>query len=96
MPIGKDEFNSGRTQDTIEGQILSLLKGNRNNAFSSVEIMSSLGYIADIKDFWSTVGFIALSLRIDNALNTLIKEGSVKAKKVKQKSGVEETYYMAT
>ena len=43
MPISNEEWDSGRTADTLEGQILKFLKGNMK-PFSLGEIISGLGY----------------------------------------------------
>ena len=47
-----------------------------------------------VHDFGSFIGAAAALWLINDALNTLIKEGTVKAKIVQEAVG-EETYYMA-
>lgn len=95
MPISKDEWAAGRTWETFEGQILSFLTKNRARAFTTVEIMNNLGYVAEIKDLGSLFGGLLTLWSAQRALNTLIKEGSVKAKRVKHTTG-EDTFYKAT
>lgn len=47
MPISNEEWDSGRTADTLEGQILKFLKGNKK-PFALGEIISGLGYSNDL------------------------------------------------
>ena len=92
MPVGKDKWNAGRTWETLQLQILNFLKNNRDTGFSDEEIYCGLGY-KTTKDFWDVMAKIANLLAINNALEVLVKEGSIKAKIVKEKIG-EITYYM--
>ena len=92
MPVGKDKWNAGRTWDTLQLRILTFLKANRDEGFSDEEIYHGLGY-KTTSDFWEIMAKIANLLAIDNALETLVKEGSVKAKTVKETVG-DITYYM--
>ncbi len=93
MPISKDEWNLGRSWDTLEGQIQLYLNANRDKAFTISEIMYALGYGTDIKDFGGLIGFIGGSWVIQNVLDSLMKEGKIMAKRVKTTSG-EQIYYM--
>lgn len=95
MPINKNEWAAGRTWETLEGQILSFLTKNRAKAFTTIEIMNNLGYITEIKDLGGLFGGLLSFWSVQKALDTLIKEGTVKAKRVKQATG-EDTYYLAT
>jgi hypothetical protein len=92
MPVGKDKWNDGRTWETLQLRILNFLKNNRDSGFSDEEIYNGLGY-KTTKDFWDVMAKIANLLAINNALEALVKEGSIKAKIVKEKIG-EITYYM--
>ena len=92
MPVGKDEWNAGRTWDTLQLRILTFLKDNRDKGFKDNEIYHGLGYTTS-KDFWDILAKIANLLAINNALETLVKEGSVKAKIIKETVG-DITYYM--
>jgi len=94
MPKSKDEFEAGRSWDTIEAQIQLFLRNNWDKAFNISEIAQGLGYQVGIKDFWSFIGGVASYWVIQNALDTLVKEGKVKAKRIKERVG-EEIYYMA-
>jgi hypothetical protein len=94
MPIKKEEFESGRSWDTLEGQILSYLRANRSSAFTLSDILNALGHTPQIKDFGGLIGFVTGSWMFQNALDSLMKEGSVRAKRVKTLSG-EQIYYMA-
>ena len=42
MPIGKDEWNKGKKNRTIEGRILSFLNQDQLYAFTANEIMAKL------------------------------------------------------
>ena len=88
MPISNEEWDSGRTADTIEGQILKFLKVNMK-PFSLWEIISGLGYGNDL-----TVKNLVATFDIQNALDRLVKEGNVTARIVKQPIG-ELVYYKA-
>ena len=92
MPVSQDKWNSGRTWNTLQVRILTFLKDNRDNGFSDEEIYHGLGYKTS-KDFWDILAKIANLLAINNALETLVKEGSIKAKIIKETIG-EITYYM--
>ena len=93
MPISNEEWDSGRTRDTLEAQVLTFLKQNKI-PFSLVGIMSGLGYDTNIKDLETLFfGFVNI-LGVQNALEKLIKEGTVTAKIIKQPIG-QETYYKA-
>ena len=92
MPVGKDEWNAGRKWETTQVRILAFLKTNRDKGFSANEIHNGLGYKAGTS-FWLILAEIANMLLIQNALEALVKEGSVKAKIVKETVG-EVTYYM--
>lgn len=97
MPVDKDEWDAGRKGETLEARILTYLRNNRDKGFTYREIFSGLGYrgARPQDDFWGFVYGVALISTIQHALETLVKQGSVKAKIVKEKIG-EGTYYMAT
>lgn len=94
MPIKKDEWDRGRKWNTTEERILTFLRNNKNTGFTNSEILDGIGYKARVDDFRSFIGVAAAFWSINDALNTLIKEGTVKAKIVKKAVG-EETYYMS-
>jgi hypothetical protein len=95
MPIGKEEWDSACKSDTFEKRILSFLKKNRDNAYTLPEIVSALGYSIEIRDFGSFVGGVAGYWLFQNAIENLVKEGCLEARKIKQNTG-EQTYYKAT
>jgi hypothetical protein len=88
MPISNEEWDSGRTADTLESQILKFLKVNLK-PFSLGEIVIGLGYSNDL----SVKNFVA-TFAIQNALDKLVKEGNVTARTIKQQMG-EQVYYKA-
>ena len=92
MPVGKDEWNAGRKWETIQVRIIALLKTHRDKGFTAEEIHNGLGYKTG-PGFWEILAKIANMVLIQNALETLVKEESVKAKIVKETVG-EVTYYM--
>jgi len=95
MPIGKEEWNSGSKSDTFEKQILSFLRENRDTAYTLPEIVSALGYNIEIRDFGSFIGGVAGYWLFQNAIENLVKEGTLEARKITQNTG-EQTYYKAT
>ena len=95
MPIGKEEWNSGSKSDTFEKQILSFLRKNQDTTYTLPEIVTAMGYKIDIKDLGGFVGSVAGYWLFQNAIENLIKEGTVEARKIAQNTG-EQTYYKAT
>ena len=93
VPISKEEWDEGRTVETLESRILSFLREKRQG-YTLAEIIDAVGYRVEIKDFWGFIGHAAASFSVNSALETLMKEGSVEAKVVKTRRG-EETNYMA-
>lgn len=86
-------FLNARARATEE-QILMFLRKNRDTGFTSSEILNGLGYRVRVHDFGSFVVAASVIWSINDALSTLIKEGTVKAKIVQEAVG-EGTYYMA-
>ncbi len=74
---------------------MSFLRKNRNNAFTLSEIVTSLSYKIEIRNFESFVGGVAGYWLFQNAIENLVKENAVEARKIKQDSG-EQIYYKAT
>jgi hypothetical protein len=93
MAISNEEWNAGRTLDTIEGRILLILKVNQN-PLNIGGIVSGLGYNVKIKDLGSFISGVAGYWIVQNALNKLVKEGTVEARTIKQPIG-EQVYYKA-
>jgi hypothetical protein len=94
LPISEEEWNSGNKTDTFEMQILSFLRKNRSSAFTLSEIVTSLGYKIEIRNFESFVGGVTGYWLFQNAVENLLKEGTVEARKMKQDAG-EQIYYRA-
>lgn len=94
VPINKAEWDAGRTYETLEGRILSFLRNNKGKGFTLAEIIDGIAYRTGRTDFWGFVGNVAAIWAVQNSLETLVKEGTVRAKIVQQAVG-EETYYMA-
>jgi hypothetical protein len=95
MPISKEEWNLGSKYDTFEKQLLSFLRKNQDAAYTLPEIVSALGYKIEIRDLGSFVGGVAGFWLFQNAIENLVKEGTVEARKITKNSG-EQTYYKAT
>jgi hypothetical protein len=93
MPVSEDEWNAGIKWETLQLRILTFLKTNRDKGFNDNEIYHGLGYTTS-KDFWDILAKIANLLAINNALEILVKEGSVKAKIIKEPVIGDITYYM--
>ena len=94
MPVDKNEWDAGRKWETLEARILTFLRKNPRKGFKITEIYHGLGYQHG-GDFWGLIGGVATFSAIQNALDTLVKERTVKAKIVKEAIG-EGAYYMAT
>lgn len=88
MPISNEEWNNGRTADSLKGQILAFLKGHQK-PFTVSEIFSGLGYSNDLN-----LKNLIAGLTIQMELEDLVKEGTVEAKTIKQPTGVQ-VYYKA-
>lgn len=56
--------------------------------------MNGLGYNIQVRDFWSLIGGVAGYWSIQNALDNLVREGTIEAKTIKQPIG-EQIYYKA-
>jgi len=95
VPIGAEEWNSGIRSDTFEKRILSFLRKNKEAAYTLPEIVTTLGYTIEIRDLGSFVGGVAGFWLFQNAIENLVKEGTVEARKI-VKGGGEQTYYKAT
>jgi len=94
MSITNEEWNMGRTRETLEARVLTFLRQNKR-PFDITQIMNGLGFNTQIKDFGSLLSGIAGYWVIQNALERLANEGSVSARIIKQPIG-EQTYYKAT
>ena len=92
MSLSNEEWNEGRTRETLEAQILALLRQNRR-PFNITDIVTSL-YDTKVKDFGSFLGAVGAYWTVQNALEKLVREGTVQAKIIKQQIGAE-TYYKA-
>lgn len=93
MSLSNEEWNEGRTRETLEAQILAFLRQN-SKPFNFNGIVYGLGYGIEIKDFGSFVSGVARIWLFQNAIERLIREGKITARIIKQSIG-EETYYKA-
>ena len=92
MPIDRSEWEKGRTAERLESQIEAFLASNRGNAFTESEIVSGL-YTLKYESLPDIIVAIAVSIAVSKALETLVKEGRVREKSIKERIG-ENTYYM--
>ena len=91
MPISRNEFGKGRTQDTIEGRIEGLLKTNRNKAYTENEIGNYL--FRKARNFGEALlKGLAIGLVVKPHLDELIKKGQIEAREVETKFG-KKVYY---
>jgi hypothetical protein len=91
MPIGKDEWNRGKKNRSIEGRVLSFLEQDKAYAFTAEEIMNRLGEnVSRVKQV--TKGSKGEPILQDyvKALDNLQQEGAIESKKIEN-----ETYYRA-
>jgi len=97
VSIDNNEWESGE-RFSLKYRIVSFLneKENSNRAFTAVGIMKGLGYRVSISDITHPVlnapGLLILS-KVMEALNTLVTEGSIDKKEIKEITGGEQTYY---
>ncbi|HTT72779.1 MAG TPA: hypothetical protein VMG99_01325 [Thermoplasmata archaeon] len=56
MPISRDDFERGRTQDTDEAKVVQLLQAHRGQAYSCVEILEEIGHGSDRPETPSPTG----------------------------------------
>jgi len=91
MSISNEEWNAGRTLDTMEERILTVLKLCKT-PLNIDGIANGLGYNMKIKDLESFIGGFAAYWVVQNALDKLVKEGKVEARTIKQRFG-EQIYY---
>lgn len=92
MPIGKDEWNKGKKNRTMEGRILSFLNQDQLYAFTADEIMAKLG--DNIKKVGKGTESKAVDVVLEDyvkALENLLQEGAIESKMIET-----ETYYRAT
>ncbi len=89
--ISNEEWNAGRTLDTMEARILSVLK-TQQAPLNINGIADGLGYNMKIKDLGSFIGGVAAYWAIQSALDKLVKEGKVEARAIQQRFG-EQIYY---
>lgn len=90
MPIGKEEFESGRLHGTVEEAIVSFLNERKEGAFTSQEIMGGVDFHTDFStpevatmSSFAIADFTAL-------LYDLVRKGKVKMKVVRGRM-----YFMA-
>lgn len=92
MPVDKEEWEAGRTWETMEGKIVKFLKENRDKGFTQAEIFNGLGGYHRTGTGWDILGSWAVMMSIGTALENLVKGGVVRAKIIKKDIG-EDTYY---
>jgi hypothetical protein len=74
---------------------MSFLRKNQDIAYTLPEIVNALGYSIEVRDFGSFVGGVAGYWFFQNAIENLIKEGTVEVRKITQNTG-EQIYFKAT
>ena len=92
MPISRDEFEKGRTVQTVISMVEDLLKHNSEKAYSLSEIIEEVfGKPASFP--FAILQYAFNYLPITTALNDLINEGKVTRNRI-QKAGRIEEYYI--
>jgi len=92
LPITREEWDKGRTQDTLESLIESFLKDNSATAFTTGEIVSAL-HPMKYESLGDWLGAFSSFYGVNRALENLVKEAKIKSQVVKKPHGTE-TYYM--
>jgi transcriptional regulator of met regulon len=93
MSISNEEWNAGRTADTIEMRVLKILTDSKTPLNVS-NIVYALGYNTAVKDLGSFLSGVAGYWVVQSALDTLVKERKIEARTIKQPIG-EQVYYKA-
>ena len=93
MPISRDEWNKGRTEDTLESVVESFLRTNSGKAYAMSEIVDGL-FTLKYQGLGDWLTAFASFYGVSRALESLLKEGRIKSRVVKQTYGAE-TFYMA-
>jgi len=92
MPIGRDEWDKGRKADTPEARIENFLGKNRGNAFTLSEIATNVFGMRTAQSMKDFLGNVLSYWTVEEAIKTLLHEGRIQAKSVKQRYGTN-TYY---
>jgi len=96
MPISSNEWEKGRTHDSTYNRILTFLQSNKNNAFTLKEIIEEIDPLIPDSTIESAnlLEFYIKWTSIDKALQKLMNDGKVKAKKV-EKGKIIQVHYIA-
>ena len=78
MPIDRSEFESGRVLPKIEKAVISFLEKNRNNAFTTWEIMDGINVKTSFSDFWKAIASGIAILGFPSLLNNLATSGKIR------------------
>lgn len=92
MPIGRDEWKKGRAADTPEAMVETFLQKNRGSAFTKAEIARGVFGLKAVDDLRDFIGNFVSIWTVEDAIKTLLSEGRIEAKTVRQRVGTE-TYY---
>ena len=87
MSISNEDWERGRTKETDEEEILSFLRTNVKQPYTSLQIAKGIGY-----PFQEFISFSYNKAFFLMALNNLLREGKIEAKEIKTKSEYH-TYY---
>jgi len=93
MSISNDEWEDGRSYETVEGKIMDFLRKN-NQPYNQTEICNALGYQTNSTDIPTFMGSLLSYWLVDKALEKLIEEGSVEGRIIKTNFG-DQIYYKA-
>jgi hypothetical protein len=83
MPIEKSEFDSGVVLSELEKAVVSFLEKNRNNAFTSIEIMDGINVKTNFSDLWKAIASGIIIFGMPTILNNLVVKGKIKTNIIK-------------
>jgi hypothetical protein len=78
MPISKDEFESGQVLSALTKSIVTFLKKNPDNAYTSSELMEGINFQADFRDFFRAMISGLAILMSPNILDDLAVKGTIR------------------
>ncbi len=96
MPISKEEFERGRTLDSLTDQVYSFLTVAPDQAFTAEEIAVGVGYAPDGRvEGFAAVGRYLTIANMQTMLNEWAKRGLIESKDVEGADGYRQRYFSA-
>lgn len=85
MPINSNEWEKGRTHDSTYNRVSTFLQSNKNQAFTIDEIIEKIDpLILDTTEYWTILENYVKISSVNIALQKLLNEGIVQAKRIEK------------